>query len=98
AGLGVGLAAARTAERTGSRARAIEMTCRRGVEIFLLAFLFRLQAFIVSPPSTPLKLFRVDILNVMGPAMAVAALVWGIGSTARARAWVFGLVATAFAM
>jgi hypothetical protein len=74
----------RHARRSGpeARARAIETTCQRGVEIFLLAFLFRLQAFIVSPPSTPLKLFRVDILNVMGPAMAVAALVWAIGSTA----------------
>ena len=98
AGLGVAIAAARTAERTGSRARAVETTCQRGLEIFLLAFLFRLQAFIVSPPSTPLKLFRVDILNVMGPAMAVAALVWAIGSTARARAWAFGLVATVIAM
>jgi len=98
AGLGVALAASHTAERTGSRATAIETTCRRGVEIFLLAFLFRLQAFIVSPPSTPLKLFRVDILNVMGPAMAAAALVWGIGSTSRARAWAFGAVATAIAM
>jgi uncharacterized membrane protein len=98
AGLGVALAAARTAARTGSRARAIETTCKRGVEIFLLAFLFRLQAFIVSPPSTPLKLFRVDILNVMGPAMAIAALVWAIGSTAGVRAWVFGLVTAGIAM
>jgi uncharacterized membrane protein len=98
AGLGLALAAARTAERTGSRARAIETTCQRGVEIFVLAFLFRLQAFIVSPPSTPLKLFRVDILNVMGPAMAVAALAWAIGSTARARVCVYALVATAIGM
>ena len=98
AGLGVAFAAARTAERTGSRARAVETACQRGLEIFLLAFLFRLQAFIVSPPSTPLKLFRVDILNVMGPAMVAAALIWGIGATARARAWLFGLIATAIAM
>src|SRR5439155_13345612 len=47
AGLGVALVAARTAARTGSRARAVEATTRRGLEIFLLAFLFRLQAFIV---------------------------------------------------
>jgi uncharacterized membrane protein len=98
AGVGVALAASRIGERTGSRARAVEATCQRGLEIFVLAFIFRLQAFIVSPPSTPLKLFRVDILNVMGPAMAAAALVWAIGSTARRRVWAFTLVATAIAM
>lgn len=98
AGLGVALAASRIAERTGSRARGVEAMCRRGLEIFVLAFLFRLQAFIVSPPSTPLKLFRVDILNVMGPAMAVAALVWAVGTSARARACAYGVVATAIAM
>src|SRR5262245_45165423 len=50
AGVGVALAAARTAERRNRRA-AVEAMCKRGLEIFLLAFLFRLQAFIVSPPS-----------------------------------------------
>ena len=48
------------------------------LEIFILAFLFRLQAFIVSPGSSPVTLFRVDILNIMGPAMVVAGLVWGV--------------------
>src|SRR5262249_28713598 len=76
AGLGTAMAAARAAERTGSRSRAVEAGIRRGLEIFVLAFFFRLQAFIVSPPSTLLKLFRVDILNVMGPAMAAAAVLW----------------------
>ncbi len=98
AGLGTAMAAFRTAERTGSRARAVEATFRRGLEIFVLAFLFRIQAFIVSPPSTPLKLFRVDILNVMGPAMAAAALVWAVGASARMRAFVYAGVATAIAM
>src|SRR5688572_5468442 len=59
AGLAVALSASRIAAQTGSRAAAVKAMCRRGLEIFLLAFLFRLQAFIVSPPSTPLKLFRV---------------------------------------
>ena len=98
AGLGVALSASRIAARTNSRAPAVEAMCRRGLEIFLLAFLFRLQAFIVSPPSTPLKLFRVDILNVMGPSMAVAALVWGIGATPRTRVLALGIAATAIAM
>jgi len=98
AGVGVALAASRTAERTGSRALAVEAAVRRGLEIFLLAFLFRLQAFIVSPPSTPLKLFRVDILNVMGPAMVVAGVLWFAARGARGRAVIYGLVAAAIAM
>ena len=56
----------------GSRAAAALAVFRRGVEIFILAFLFRLQAFIVSPGSSPVTLFRVDILNIMGPAIAAA--------------------------
>src|SRR5262245_30375590 len=98
AGLGVALAATRVFERTGSRDRAVEATVKRGLEIFLLAFLFRLQAFIVSPPSTPLKLFRVDILNVMGPSMALVALAWVIGSSSTMRVWIYAIVATAVAM
>jgi uncharacterized membrane protein len=98
AGLGVAFGASRIVERTGSRAQAVETMCRRGLEIFVLAFLFRLQAFIVSPPSTPLKIFRVDILNVMGPAMVGAALVWAVGEATRARVVTYGLVATAIAM
>ena len=41
AGLAVVLAATRAAERTGSRRAAVEMICRRGLEIFILGFLFR---------------------------------------------------------
>ena len=33
----------------GSREQRSMRSCRRGLEIFILAFLFRLQAFIVSP-------------------------------------------------
>ena len=98
AGLGVALGASRIAERTGNRGQAVEAMCRRGLEIFVLAFLFRLQAFVVSPPSTPLKLFRVDILNVMGPAMVAAALLWAAGTSTRARVAAYGIAATAFAM
>ena len=43
------LSATRTAERTGSRTAASAAIVRRGLEIFILAFLFRIQAFIVSP-------------------------------------------------
>jgi len=50
---------------------------RRGWQILGLAFLFRLQSFVVSGGPFPQTLLKVDILNVMGPAMVLAALLWG---------------------
>jgi uncharacterized membrane protein len=63
----------------------------------VLAFLFRLQAFVISPGSHPVTLFRVDILNVMGPAIAIAGLMW-LAPTTIARAVAFGAGAIAIAM
>src|SRR5207302_10790607 len=62
AGVALVMAATSVARRKG-HAAAVEAVCRRGLEIFILAFLFRLQAFVLSPGSQPLTLFRVDILN-----------------------------------
>src|SRR5262249_1742257 len=86
AGVAVVLAASNTFERTGSRSTATPSVCRRGLEIFLLAFVFRLQAYILSPGSPSLTIFRVDILNVMGPSIAAAGVVWGLCATSRQRA------------
>jgi len=98
AGLAVVLAATRAAERAGSRRAAVEMICRRGLEIFILAFLFRLQGFIVTPGSHPVTLFRVDILNIMGPAIAAAGIVWGLARGSTARVLWYSCIAAAFAM
>ena len=98
AGLGVVLSATRTAERTGSRAAAVDAAVRRGLEIFILAFLFRLQAFIVSPGSHPVTIFRVDVLNVMGPAMVAAGLLWAISSRAIGRVAIFAGIAAIIAL
>ncbi len=98
AGLAVVLAATRAAERTGSRRAAAEMICRRGLEIFVLGFLFRLQGFVITPGSHPVTLFRVDILNIMGPAIAVAGIVWGAARTATARAASYAAIAGSIAM
>ena len=76
---------ARRRRDADGRARGVEMACRRGLEIFLLAFLFRLQGFIVTPGGSPVKLFRVDILNIMGPAMVGVGLLWGAGRTVAVR-------------
>ncbi len=90
AGVAVVLAASAAERRSGDRRAAADAVVRRGLEIFVLAFLFRLQAFVVSPGSSPVMLFRVDILNVMGPAIALAALLWGALGGPWARAWTFG--------
>jgi uncharacterized membrane protein len=97
AGLVAMLTAARIAERVGRRA-AVLAVARRGVEIFLLAFLFRLQAFVVSPGGPAVSLLRVDILNIMGPALVLAAALWGLGSTTTARVLLFAVAAASTAM
>jgi uncharacterized membrane protein len=98
AGLAVVLAAARTAARTGSRRQAADAIVRRGLIIFILAFLFRVQAFIVSPGNHLVTLFRVDILNIMGPAIVAAGLAWAAARTPAARAAVFASLAIVFSM
>jgi uncharacterized membrane protein len=98
AGLGVVLSAARIANRTGSRAQAMDAIVRRGLEIFVLAFLFRIQAFVVSPGNYLVTVFRVDILNVMGPAIVAAGLVWAVTTRAAWRVALFATAATALAM
>ena len=97
AGLGVVLSATRTLQRTGSHGAAVDTVVRRGLEIFVLAFLFRLQAFVVSPGGAPVALFRVDILNVMGPAIALAGAICVVRS-AWWRTFAFAIAAAAIAM
>ena len=63
AGIGVALSAARLARTGGTREAVVGAICRRGLEIFILAFLFRLQAFIVTPGSYPITIFRVGFSN-----------------------------------
>jgi uncharacterized membrane protein len=98
AGLGVAMSAARVQTRTGRRSAAVESACRRGLEIFLLAFLFRLQAFVISPGSHPVTLFRVDVLNVMGPAMVAAGILWATSNRSAVRALVYSVAAVVLAM
>jgi uncharacterized membrane protein len=88
AGVALALAAERTVARSGHRRIAWLNIVRRGLEIFVLAFIFRVQAFLLSPGGWAISIFRVDILNVMGPAIVAAGLMWGLVAS---RAW---LVAT----
>jgi uncharacterized membrane protein len=98
AGVAIVLAAARAAERQGSRAAGVETGCRRGLEIFVLAFLFRAQALIITPGGDAITLFRVDVLNVMGPSMVAVALLWGVGRTVAGQVAACGALAAAVAM
>src|SRR6266852_3969143 len=81
AGVALVLSATAAVRRGASRNEAAQTVCRRGLELFILAFLFRLQAFIVSPGSHPVALFRVDILYIMGPAIVAAGLVWTLSES-----------------
>jgi uncharacterized membrane protein len=98
AGLAVMLSAARVALRENSRSAAVEAICRRGLEIFILAFLFRLQAFAVTPGSYPVTIFRVDILNIIGPAVVACGLLWGVSRTTARLVIACSVAATVFAM
>jgi len=58
------------------------------VQIFALAFVFRLQSLILSH-APAWTLLKVDILNIMGPAIVLAATVWGLARGPRARVAAF---------
>ncbi len=74
AGLAVVLSAESKLRKTGDFAASWWAVQKRGWQVFGLAFLFRLQSYILSGGSSLLSLLKVDILNVMGPAIAMTAL------------------------
>ena len=78
------MAASRARGGSGDRAAAAWSVQKRGWEIFGLAFLFRLQTWVLSPGATLKGIFKADILNIMGPSIAAAAWVWGRGRPAGA--------------
>ena len=96
AGVAVVLGAEARIRRGRADAEAAALARRRGWQIFGLAFLFRLQSWIISggPARTLLK---VDILNVMGLSMVVAALFLGAGDR-RLRAVLYAVAALGIAM
>ena len=96
AGLTLTMAASARAETMGHRAAA--STARwRALQIFALAFLFRLQAQLLGwGPLT--NLLKVDILNIMGLAMLVAALLWTVSANRLTRLVLFAFATTAVAM
>ena len=73
AGVSVALSASSKARRLGDPALASRAVVRRGLEIFLLAFVFRVQAWVLGL-GAPIGLLKVDILNIMGPSIMAAAV------------------------
>ena len=97
AGVAVAMSAGSKARRTGDDRSAMRAVQKRGLQIFALAFLFRLQSLILSnaPAWTMLK---VDILNIMGPAIVLAATIWGVSRGTRARIAAFAAGTLAFVL
>jgi uncharacterized membrane protein len=78
AGVSVALASGSKARRGLDGFAASTSMQKRGLQIFGLALLFRVQAWLLSPGATLYGILKVDILNIMGPAIAASALVWGL--------------------
>ncbi len=98
AGLSLALAAGGR-ERKGVGAREIAARAvRRGLFVLGLAFLFRLQSWLISGGVFPGVLFKVDILNIMGVSMVAAAILWGLGRGRLTRAVLLGSAAVLVAM
>jgi len=97
AGISVALSAGSNFRRTGDAYGAALAVMKRGAWVFLLAFLFRIQAWILGwgPPRTLLK---VDILNIMGPSIVAAGALWGMIDRRIARAIACALSAAALSL
>jgi uncharacterized membrane protein len=81
AGLALSLSAGAKARKTGQVSAAASAVGRRGWQILGLALLFRLQSWILGLFRAPAaSMLKVDILNVMGLAMAGAAAIWGLSA------------------
>ena len=97
AGVALALAAgART--RAGRTAAEVAALARaRGWQVFGLAFLFRLQAWVISG-GDPQRMLKVDILNVMGLSMLGAAILWSLGGNRSPRVLLLSVAAFCAAM
>jgi uncharacterized membrane protein len=95
AGVAVAMSAGSKARRTGDTHAAMRAVLKRGLQIFLLAFVFRFQSLVLSHGET-WTLLKVDILNVMGLSIVAAAAIWGMAKTMRTRLAAFAVATAAF--
>ena len=94
AGVAIPLSAGSKFRRSGDARAATRAVVRRGLEIFGLAFLFRVQAWLISWGAA-WTLLKVDILNIMGPSIAAAAACWGVARTNAGRLALFAALTIA---
>ena len=64
------------------------LALKRGVQVFALAFLFRLQSQLLGWGALS-NFLKVDILNIMGLAMIAAALLWRASESRAVRVVLF---------
>jgi uncharacterized membrane protein len=98
AGVAVVLSAESKFRRTGDFAASWRAVQNRGWQVFGLAFLFRLQSFILGGGGNAIGLLKVDILNIMGPAIAFTAIAGRLVPSKEARAVLFAVGAVAISM
>ena len=98
AGLAIALACGSRLRKGQGDAAAAAQARRRGWQIFGLAFLFRLQSWLISGGPFWRSMLKVDILNIMGLSMLAAAVLWGWGRGPRSRAVLLAAATVAVAM
>jgi len=98
AGVSVALSAESKLRKTGDFHASWRAVQKRGWQVFGLAFLFRLQSYILTAGYSAISLLKVDILNIMGPAIAFAAMAGRTIRAKEARAILFAAIAVAIAM
>lgn len=96
AGAALAMAAESRARRNGVDA-AFASVHRRGWQVLGLAFLFRLQSQLLGWGPL-INLLKVDILNIMGLALILAAWMWGAVTTRGARVASYAVATIAFTM
>lgn len=97
AGTALALAAGARLRNGRTRVEVAALARKRGWQIFGIAFLFRLQSWVISG-GAPETLLKVDILNIIGLAMVAAAVLWGLGRSRSSRALLLAAAAVAVAM
>jgi uncharacterized membrane protein len=98
AGVAVVLSAESKFRKTGDFTSAWRATQKRGWQLFGLAFLFRLQSFILGGGHNAIGLLKVDILNIMGPGIAMAAMLGRLARRTTERAFLFAAATCAIAL
>jgi uncharacterized membrane protein len=96
AGLGTALSGVSQRRRGRTLAEVRRALVWRGLTVFGLAFAFRLQAFILGL-GRPVDLLRVDVLNVMGLALVLAAVLFCLVDDDHGRVWTAVVVTAALA-